>query len=47
VRERLRVASMQPSIISPVSSIGGEDEDVTKAFPLPPSRNAGLGSNQP
>ncbi|KDR76304.1 hypothetical protein GALMADRAFT_67550 [Galerina marginata CBS 339.88] len=38
VRDRLRIASMQPSIISAVST-GTFDEDVTKAFPLPPRRN--------
>jgi len=47
VRDRLRIASMQPSIISQVSSVGGYDEDVTKAFPLPPPRNEGLTSNLP
>ncbi|KAF9565242.1 hypothetical protein CPC08DRAFT_704772 [Agrocybe pediades] len=47
VRDRLRIASMQPSIISQVSSVGGFDEDVTNAFPLPPLRNEGLTSNLP
>ncbi|KAF8962783.1 hypothetical protein BDZ97DRAFT_1759135 [Flammula alnicola] len=37
VRDRLRIASMQPSVISQVSTVGGYDEDVTKEFPLPPS----------
>jgi hypothetical protein len=39
VQERLRVASMQPSFISNTSvyTSGGEEEDVTQAFPLPPS----------
>ncbi|KAG6837251.1 hypothetical protein H0H93_012647 [Arthromyces matolae] len=38
-QERLRVASMQPSIVSGVSvyTSGGEEEDVTGSFPLPPS----------
>jgi hypothetical protein len=38
VQERLRVASMQPSFISNTSvyTSGGEEEDVTQAFPLPP-----------
>ena len=38
VQERLRVASMQPSLISNTSvyTSGGEEEDVTQAFPLPP-----------
>lgn len=40
VRDRLRIASMQPSVISQVSTVGGYDEesDVTKEFPLPPPR---------
>jgi hypothetical protein len=38
VQERLRVASMQPSIISNTYSIyTAETEEVTGAFPLPPS----------
>jgi hypothetical protein len=38
VQERLRVASMQPSFISNASVYtNGEEEDVTQAFPLPPS----------
>jgi len=37
-RDRLRIASMQPSIISQASSIGGYEEDVTREFPLPPAR---------
>ena len=37
-RDRLRIASMQPSIISQTYSIGGYEEDVTKEFPLPPAR---------
>lgn len=40
-RDRLRIASMQPSIISQASSIGGYEEDVTKEFPLPPARTGG------
>lgn len=38
VQERLRVASMQPSVVSNASiyTSGGEEEDVTQAFPLPP-----------
>ncbi|CAA7267128.1 unnamed protein product [Cyclocybe aegerita] len=40
VRDRLRIASMQPSIISQASSLGGED--VTKEFPLPPGQNRGF-----
>jgi len=44
-RDRLRIASMQPSIISQTSSIGGYEEDVTKEFPLPPARTGG--SSQP
>ncbi|GLB40174.1 hypothetical protein LshimejAT787_0800450 [Lyophyllum shimeji] len=38
-QERLRVASMQPSFISAASAYtsGGEEEDVTGSFPLPPS----------
>lgn len=44
-RDRLRIASMQPSIISHTSSIGGYEEDVTKEFPSPPARSGG--SNQP
>ncbi|KAG6918635.1 hypothetical protein DXG01_012754 [Tephrocybe rancida] len=37
-QERLRVASMQPSFISATSAYtsGGEEEDVTGSFPLPP-----------
>jgi hypothetical protein len=34
-RDRLRIASMQPSIISQTYSIGGYEEDVTREFPLP------------
>lgn len=37
-RDRLRIASMRPSIISQTSSIGGYEEDVTREFPLPPAR---------
>lgn len=38
VRNRLRIASMQPSFISRLSSVAGdEDEDVSRSFPLPPS----------
>jgi len=37
VRNRLRIASMQPSVISQGSSYGPDDSDVTKEFPLPPS----------
>ena len=39
VQERLRVASLQPSFVSNTSTYtsGGEEEDVTQAFPLPPS----------
>ncbi|KAF8199557.1 hypothetical protein BJ912DRAFT_654898 [Pholiota molesta] len=40
-RSRLRIASMQPSFISNISSIGGDIEDVTKDFPLPPSSSGG------
>jgi hypothetical protein len=41
VRNRLRIASMQPSIISQVTvSSVGYDDDVMKEFPLPPLRNA-------
>ncbi|KAF9485192.1 hypothetical protein BDN70DRAFT_679190 [Pholiota conissans] len=40
-RTRLRIASMQPSLISNVSSMGGDIEDVTRDFPLPPSRSEG------
>lgn len=38
VQERLRIASLQPSFISNTSvyTSGGEEEDVTQAFPLPP-----------
>ncbi|KAF8986592.1 hypothetical protein BDQ17DRAFT_1393652 [Cyathus striatus] len=38
VQNRLRVASMQPSVYSAASlyTSGGEDEDVTERFPLPP-----------
>lgn len=38
VQERLRIASMQPSFISATSAYtsGGEEEDVTGSFPLPP-----------
>ncbi|KAG6865901.1 hypothetical protein C0991_010734 [Blastosporella zonata] len=37
-QERLRVASMQPSFVSATSTYtsGGEEEDVTGSFPLPP-----------
>ena len=35
VRDRLRIASMQPSIVSTTSSV--YDSDVTQDFPLPPS----------
>ncbi|KAF5371847.1 hypothetical protein D9615_009546 [Tricholomella constricta] len=43
VQERLRVASMQPSFISATSvyTSGGEEEDVTGSFPLPPSTDGG------
>jgi len=43
VQERLRVASMQPSFISTASAYtdGGEEEDVTGSFPLPPSTDGG------
>ncbi|RDB25815.1 hypothetical protein Hypma_006479 [Hypsizygus marmoreus] len=43
VQERLRVASMQPSFISATSAYtsGGEDDDVTGSFPLPPSVDSG------
>ncbi|KAF8149870.1 hypothetical protein B0H34DRAFT_678821 [Crassisporium funariophilum] len=44
VRERLRVASMQPSVISQTSQYSLE-EDVTRAFPLPPT--LGGGSSRP
>lgn len=40
VQERLRVASMQPSFISAASGYT-EEEDVTGAFPLPPSTDGG------
>ena len=36
VRDRLRIASMQPSVISQSSTIG-PDEDVSREFPLPPT----------
>lgn len=36
IQERLRVASMQPSVFSSISAYT-EDEDVTASFPLPPS----------
>ncbi|KAG6857219.1 hypothetical protein H0H87_007638 [Tephrocybe sp. NHM501043] len=43
-QERLRVASMQPSVISSTSvyTSAGEEEDVTGSFPLPPI----IGSHQ-
>lgn len=41
VKERLRVASMQPSVMSATSYTSMDDEDVTKAFPLPPVNNGG------
>ncbi|KAF8071699.1 hypothetical protein FPV67DRAFT_891554 [Lyophyllum atratum] len=43
VQARLRVASMQPSFISATSvyTSGGEEEDVTGSFPLPPSTDGG------
>ncbi|TFK40287.1 hypothetical protein BDQ12DRAFT_490780 [Crucibulum laeve] len=39
IQNRLRVASMQPSVISANSMYtdGGDEEDVTREFPLPPS----------
>ncbi|KAH9481450.1 hypothetical protein JR316_0005976 [Psilocybe cubensis] len=41
VRDRLRIASMQPSVISQTSTAGYDEEaDVTKEFPLPPPRAA-------
>lgn len=41
VKDRLRIASMQPSVISQASTVGYDEEsDVTKAFPLPPPRAA-------
>ncbi|KAF8807009.1 hypothetical protein BYT27DRAFT_7167332 [Phlegmacium glaucopus] len=36
VRERLRVASMQPSVISPRSLLPGDEEDFVRNFRLPP-----------
>jgi hypothetical protein len=48
VRNRLRIASMQPSFISRLSSVAGDEEDdVTKSFPLPPSESRSGGSSQP
>lgn len=37
VQARLRIASMQPSISSGISQYSEGDDDVTHAFPLPPS----------
>ena len=36
VRDRLRIASLQPSMVSTTSSTA-ESEDMTSEFPLPPS----------
>jgi len=47
VRDRLRIASMQPSIISQTSSALAYEEDMSKEFPLPPSRPDGPSSSQP
>lgn len=48
VQERLRVASMQPSFISSTSiyTSGGEEEDMTQAFPLPPLTDGNRIHNQ-
>ncbi|PPQ69166.1 hypothetical protein CVT26_003540 [Gymnopilus dilepis] len=45
VRDRLRIASMQPSIISQASSALAYEEDMSKEFPLPPSRPGGSSSS--
>jgi len=36
VLDRLRIASLQPSVVSTTSSVA-ESEDMTNEFPLPPS----------
>ncbi|KAG6888924.1 hypothetical protein C0995_004937 [Termitomyces sp. Mi166 len=43
-QERLRVASMQPSVISTTSAYtsGSGDEDVTGSFPLPPTTEGAI-----